>query len=56
MVVIGSINPKYADFKHWKIGPRLKGHAKFPAKKLIRQRSFASKALNYSDSAALFPG
>jgi hypothetical protein len=44
MVVIGSINPKYADFKHWKIGPRLKGHAKFPAKKVGQAAEFCQQS------------
>jgi len=48
MVVIESKYPKGADFKLWKIGPKLEDHAKFSAKKLIRQRSFASKAEHYS--------
>jgi len=49
MVVIESKYPKGADFKLWKIGPKLEYHAKFSAQKLIRQRSFASKAENYSE-------
>jgi hypothetical protein len=40
-------NPKGADFKSWKIGPRF-DLANFSAYKLIRQRSFASKAKHYS--------
>jgi hypothetical protein len=49
MVVIESKYPKGADFKLWKIGPKLEDHAKFSAQKLIRQRSFASKACDYSE-------
>jgi hypothetical protein len=40
-------NPKGADFKSWKIGPGF-DLANFSAYKLIRQRSFASKAKHYS--------
>jgi hypothetical protein len=48
MVVITSNYPKCAEFKCWKIVPLLEHRAKFPAKKLIRQRGFASKVKHYS--------
>jgi hypothetical protein len=48
IVVIKSNNPNCADFHQREIEPFDEHHAIFPALKLIRQRGFASKALDYS--------